>query len=224
MPHSIELESSCWISDQLSFLFRLRLRMIFSHLRVNFLERKINLRTCCKFQELQEYDASGIDIGGVLIQDGKPLAYFSENLNGAAHWQHYLWPKEFVVRIDHEALKFLKGQHKLNKRHARWMEFIETFPYVIRYKKGKENVVADTLSRRYTLLSTLQTKILGFKILNLGKHEFCLEKSTFFGYMVSSQGPQINEYKVKAIKEWRTPKDASEVKIFHGLTSLSRDS
>ena len=32
------------------------------------------------------------------------------------------------------------------------MEFIETFPYVIKYKQGKENVVADALSRRYTLL------------------------------------------------------------------------
>ena len=33
------------------------------------------------------------------------------------------------------------------------MEFIETFPYVIRYKQGKENVVADGLSRRYVLLT-----------------------------------------------------------------------
>ncbi|KAL7593504.1 hypothetical protein Lser_V15G33880 [Lactuca serriola] len=114
-----------------------------------------------------ECDASGIGIGAVLMQEGKPLAYFSEKLSGATlnyptydkelyslvralkTWQHYLWAKEFVIHSDHESLKFLKGQHKLNKRHARWMEFIETFPYVIRYKKGKENVVADALSRRH---------------------------------------------------------------------------
>ena len=60
-------------------------------------------------------------------------------------------------------MKHIKGQGKLNKRHARWLEFIETFPYVIKYKKGKENVVADALSRRYTLLSTLSTRLLGFE-------------------------------------------------------------
>ena len=43
------------------------------------------------------------------------------------------------------------------------MEFLEPFPYVIKYKQGKENVVADALSRRYVLLSTLDTKLLGFE-------------------------------------------------------------
>ncbi|KAH9658325.1 hypothetical protein KPL70_023447 [Citrus sinensis] len=75
--------------------------------------------------------------------------------------QHYLWPKEFVIHTDHESLKHLKGQHKLNKRHARWVEFIEIFPYVIRYKQGKENIVADVLSHRYVLISTLNAKLLG---------------------------------------------------------------
>ena len=42
------------------------------------------------------------------------------------------------------------------------MEFIETFPYVIKFKKGKDNVVADALSRRHSLLTTLDAKVLGF--------------------------------------------------------------
>jgi hypothetical protein len=49
-------------------------------------------------------------------------------------WQHFLWPKEFIIHTDHESLKHLKGQGKLNRRHAQWMEFIKTFPYVIKYK------------------------------------------------------------------------------------------
>ena len=57
----------------------------------------------------------------------------------------------------------MKGQGKLNRRHAKWVEFIETFPYVIKYKQGKENIVADALSRRHVLLHTKNTRLLGFE-------------------------------------------------------------
>ena len=43
------------------------------------------------------------------------------------------------------------------------MEFIKTFPYAIKYKQGKENIVSDALSRRYALVSTLNEKLLGFE-------------------------------------------------------------
>ena len=78
-------------------------------------------------------------------------------------WQHYLWPKEFMIHIDYESLKHLKGQHKLKKRHTQWVEFIEAFLYVIRYKLGKENIVANALSRRYILISTFDARLLGFE-------------------------------------------------------------
>src|SRR4051812_34274930 len=45
-------------------------------------------------------------------------------------WQHYLWPKEFIIHSDHESLKYLKGQANLSKRHAKWVEFMESFPYI----------------------------------------------------------------------------------------------
>ncbi|KAL4311911.1 hypothetical protein GQ457_01G020430 [Hibiscus cannabinus] len=127
-----------------------------------------------------ECDASGVGIGAVLMQERRPVAYFSEKLSGATlnypvydkemyvliwaleTWLHYLLPKEFVIHTDHEALRYITGQHKLNKRHAKWVEFLESFPYVIRYKKGKENVVADDLSRRYALLSYLDSHLIGF--------------------------------------------------------------
>jgi translation initiation factor IF-1 len=140
-----------------------------------------------------ECDASGVGIGGVLMQEGKPIAFFSEKLKGAClnystydkelyalfrvlkTWSHYLWPREFILRTDHESLKHFKSQDKLDRRHGRWMEFIETFPYVIQYKKGKDNVVADALSRRYTLITTLDSRVLGFvyiKELYDGDHDF----------------------------------------------------
>jgi hypothetical protein len=58
-----------------------------------------------------------------------------------------------------EWIGYVQSQAKLNRRHAKWVEFIESFPYVIKHKKGKENVIADALSRRYTMLSQLDCKI-----------------------------------------------------------------
>jgi hypothetical protein len=60
-------------------------------------------------------------------------------------------------------LKHIRGQEKLNKHHAKWVEFIETFPYIIKHNKGKENVIADALSRHYTTLSQLDHKIFGLE-------------------------------------------------------------
>jgi hypothetical protein len=126
-------------------------------------------------------DASGLGIGGVLMQQGRPIAYFSEKLNGAQLnypvydkelfalvrvlevWQHYLWPKEFIIHFDHEALKFLKSQSNLNKQHAKWVEFIESFSYIIMYTKGKDNVVADAPSQKSMLLTQLDVKVPGLE-------------------------------------------------------------
>jgi hypothetical protein len=57
----------------------------------------------------------------------------------------------------------LKGQSKLNRRHAKWVEFIGTFPYVVKYKKGKENIVANVLSRKNVLLDQIKVKVLGIE-------------------------------------------------------------
>ena len=69
-------------------------------------------------------------------------------------WQHYLLPKEFIIYTDHESLKHFKGQPWLSKHQAKWVEFLESFTYVIKYK-GRTNVVADALSRRYVLIASL---------------------------------------------------------------------
>jgi hypothetical protein len=118
----------------------------------------------------------------VLLQKGKPVAYFSGKLSGSSlnystydkelyalvrtleTWQHYLWPKEFVIHSDHESLKHIRSQAKLNHRHAKWVEFMESFPYVNKHKKGKDNVIADALSHRYTMLSQLDFNFLVWRL------------------------------------------------------------
>ena len=109
------------------------------------------------------------------------MAYFSEKLSGASlnystydkelyalvrtlqTWQHYLWPREFIIHSDHESLKHIRSQSNLNRRHAKWVKFIESFPYVIKHKKWKENIIADALSRRYAMLSQLDFQIFGLQ-------------------------------------------------------------
>jgi ribosome biogenesis SPOUT family RNA methylase Rps3 len=62
-------------------------------------------------------------------------------------------------------LKHIHSQGKLNRRHAKWVEFNESFPYVIKHKKGKENIIVDALSRRYALLTQLGYKIFELEII-----------------------------------------------------------
>ena len=45
-------------------------------------------------------------------------------------------------------------------------------------------------------------------------------KVVFLGYVVRAKRIEVDEEKVKAIKEWPTPKSITEVRSFHGLTSF----
>jgi hypothetical protein len=60
-------------------------------------------------------------------------------------------------------LKDICSQANLNRWHAKWVEFIKSFPHVIKHKKGKDNVIVDALSRCYTMLSHLDFKFFGLE-------------------------------------------------------------
>jgi hypothetical protein len=63
-------------------------------------------------------------------------------------WRHYVMERKFELRIDHCGLKHLFGQHTLNSRKTRWLEFLSEYDFEIKHIKGKENQVDDALNRR----------------------------------------------------------------------------
>jgi hypothetical protein len=112
-------------------------------------------------------DASGTGIGGVLIQDGRAIAYASRQLQcheehyptydlellDVVHalkvWRYYLLGNLVYIYTDHKSLKYLFTQPDLNMRQRRWLELIKDYELEVHYHPGKANVVADVLSRKH---------------------------------------------------------------------------
>ncbi|GJW78910.1 putative mitochondrial protein [Tanacetum coccineum] len=112
-------------------------------------------------------DASGRGgIGAVLSQYKHPIAYFSKAL-GPRHlqlstykkeliaivvaiqkWKNYLLLKSFVIKTDHQALKHILEQKECNSTLQKWLSKLIGLQYSVLYQEGKENVVADALSRK----------------------------------------------------------------------------
>ena len=63
-------------------------------------------------------------------------------------WRHYLLGKRFILKTDHSSLTNYFKQEDLNSRQARWNAFLSEFDMEIQHVKGKENRVADALSRK----------------------------------------------------------------------------
>ena len=126
-------------------------------------------------------DTLGVRIGGVLSQEGHPIEFFSEKLDDTKRryenydrefydivqslrkWHHYLLAKQFVLYSDHNALRHLHDQKKVSDQHSRWIEYLQDYAFVIQHKKGKDNVVADDLSRRPSVLNMIRVHVTGFK-------------------------------------------------------------
>jgi len=114
-------------------------------------------------------DASNFAIGGVIVQDGRPVAFESKKLSETERrwpnhekemwavihclktWGHYIGSKDVVVWSDNVTLKYFSTQPKLSSKQVRWQDTLALFNVDIRHKPGKENIVPDALSRKHQL-------------------------------------------------------------------------
>lgn len=119
-------------------------------------------------------DASVKGTGGVLMQNGRVIAYTSQKFNKAEFnyttteqellglvralkvWRCYLEGAEVRLLTDHHPLTFLQTQPNLSRRQARWVEFLSRFHFDIDYKPGKTNI-ADPISRNPNLTREAET-------------------------------------------------------------------
>jgi hypothetical protein len=111
-------------------------------------------------------DASDLGLGGVLLQEGQPVAFESRKFNDAelnyqttekemlavVHalrvWRCYLEGAEFIVYTAHVSNTYFQTQPNLSRRQARWSEFLQRFgAFEWKYRKGAKNL-ANALSRR----------------------------------------------------------------------------
>ena len=74
---------------------------------------------------------------------------FMALFRACVHWRHYLHGTQpFQLMTDHDSLKYHKTMPNLSGRLARWIEKMAEFDYKLAHIPGKDNVVADALSRR----------------------------------------------------------------------------
>ncbi|CAD7087766.1 unnamed protein product [Hermetia illucens] len=69
----------------------------------------------------------------------------------------YLYGKKFIVRIDHQPLTWLSNVKDPGSKLVRWRLKLEEYSYKIEYKKGKDNTVANELSRNCMVNAIIRT-------------------------------------------------------------------
>ena len=103
---------------------------------------------------MQEYDGSLFPVGFVSrklqpreirysVVEKEALAFvFAFN-----KFDRFLFGKEFIVCTDNSALQYINNKKSENSRLLRWSLFLQNYKFTVKAIKGKENVLADFLSR-----------------------------------------------------------------------------
>jgi len=121
-------------------------------------------------QYIVDTDASAVAVGATVQQEFTnglhPITFFSKSLLPAEHnydiYGHELLAiiyalkanhhlllgtrHKFIIRCDHNNLKYFKLPQKISARQAHWHEFLQDYHFELQHFPGKSNTIADLLS------------------------------------------------------------------------------
>lgn len=121
-----------------------------------------------------QVDASQYALGAALIQENKVIAYASKSLTdaetryannerellacvfGAEKFHTYVFGAPFVIESDHQPLEMItkKSLSAAPARLQRMMLRLQRYDYTVRYRPGRDMVLADSLSRLPTSIES----------------------------------------------------------------------
>lgn len=119
-------------------------------------------------------DASKYAVGAALEQRGQPVTYLSRRLVetetwrdtgdqeilavmiAIREWEVHLKDCPFIIRTDHEPIKYLQTKPRLSRRQTRWLDELQSYTVQVEHIKGVYNGAADALSRLYDIQPTIK--------------------------------------------------------------------
>ena len=135
-----------------------------------------------------ECDASGIGIGGTLLQDGHPVTFISQALTSTQqhysniecellalvvvieHLHHYVFRRKFTVHTDHSPLAniFKKCLNDTSPRLQHLLLRLSQYEMEVQYVTQKHIPIADCLSRLVVDDTAVEDESLNLQIVGLG--------------------------------------------------------
>ena len=122
----------------------------------NLLKNRITLHSINEDLPFQLYtDASNVASGAVLMQDEKPIEFYSKKfspieqrystydretfaiVDSIMHFRYRLIDRKFTVYTDHKPLIYWMQRPPPNERNARWLVKLQELDFEIKYIEGK---------------------------------------------------------------------------------------